>query len=125
LLAEDPGAGGGVVMVDIFAEGVVEMSPAAMRMRSVLWQRALAIHRSQIAFARGAWTGALIIRMPVAVKQRRTRRVLPSLSLIRNFRPLVHSPRSMSALRASCTVQAAAGWAQPNEDQVKTEGRES
>ena len=39
-----------------------------MRMRSVHSRRALAIHRSQIAFARGAWTGVVMIRMPVAVK---------------------------------------------------------
>ena len=31
-------------------------------------RRALAIHRSQMAFARGAWTGVLMIRMPIAVK---------------------------------------------------------
>jgi len=32
-------------------------------MRSVHSRRALAIHRSQIAFARGAWTGVLMIWM--------------------------------------------------------------
>jgi hypothetical protein len=31
-------------------------------------RRALAIHRSQIAFARGAWTGVVMIRGPAAVK---------------------------------------------------------
>lgn len=31
-------------------------------------RRALAIHRSQIAFARGAWTGVVMIRMPAAAK---------------------------------------------------------
>jgi hypothetical protein len=30
-------------------------------------RRALAIHRSQIALARGAWTGVVMIRMPAAM----------------------------------------------------------
>src|ERR1035441_7974404 len=69
----------------------------AMRMRSVHSRRALAIHRSQIAFARGAWIGVLIIRMPAAVKTASNASVyLASRSLIRNFRPPVRSPRSMS-----------------------------
>ena len=45
---------------------------------------ALAIHRSQIAFARGAWTGVLIIRMPAAVKTASNAAVyLASRSLIK------------------------------------------
>src|ERR1039457_7156951 len=59
-------------------------------MRSVHSRRALAIHRSQIAFARGAWTGVLIIRRPAAVKTASNPSVyLASRSLIRNVRPPV------------------------------------
>ena len=51
-------------------------------------RRALEIQRSQIAFARGAWTGVLMICMPVAVKTASNASVyLASRSLIRNFRP--------------------------------------
>src|ERR1019366_6125962 len=83
-----------------------------MRMRSVHSRRALAIHRSQMAFARGAWTGVLIIRRPDAVKTASKPSVyLASWSLIRNFRPPVRSPKSMTMFRACCTVQAAVGWA--------------
>ncbi len=56
-------------------------------------RRALAIHRSQIAFARGARTGVVMIRVPVAVKTASNASVyLASRSLIRNFRLLVCSP---------------------------------
>jgi hypothetical protein len=58
-------------------------------------RRALAIHRSQIAFVRGAWTGVVMIRMPTAVKTASNASVyLASRSLIRNFRPPVRSPKS-------------------------------
>jgi len=84
----------------------------AMRSRSVHSRRALAIHRSQIAFARGAWTGVVMIRMPAAVKTASNASVyLASRSLIRNFRLPARSPRSMSVFRACCAVQAAVGWA--------------
>jgi len=75
-------------------------------------RRALAIHRSQIAFARGARTGVVMTRVPVAVKTASNASVyLASRSLIRNFKPSVRSPRSISVFRACCTVQAAVGWA--------------
>jgi hypothetical protein len=62
LLAEGPVRPVGVVVIDILAEDVVEMSRPAMRMRSVHSCRALAIQRSQIAFARCARTGVAIVR---------------------------------------------------------------
>src|ERR1019366_5378426 len=62
LLAEGPVRPVGVVVIDILAEDVVEMSRPAMRMRSVHSRRALAIQRSQIAFARCARTGVAIVR---------------------------------------------------------------
>ena len=75
-------------------------------------RRALAIQRSQIAFARGARTGVAMTRMPAAAKTASNASVyLASRSLIRNFRPSVRSPRSMSVFRACWTVQAAVGWA--------------
>jgi len=50
-------------------------------------RRALAIHRSQIAFAGGAWTGVVMIGVPVAVKTAPNVPVyLASRSLIRNFK---------------------------------------
>lgn len=75
-------------------------------------RRALAIHLSQIAFARGAWTGVVMIRMSAAVKTPSNASVyLASRSLIRNFKPSVRSPASMRTFRACWTVQAALGWA--------------
>ncbi len=74
-------------------------------------RRALAIHRSQIAFARR------LDRRPDdphagAVKTASNASVyLASRSLIRNLRPSARSSRSMSMFRACCTVQAAVGWA--------------
>src|SRR6266851_3802500 len=65
-----------------------------MRMRSVHSRQALATQRSQIAFARGAWTGVVMIRMPVALKTASV--YLASRSLIRNSKPSVRSPKSMS-----------------------------
>src|ERR1035441_509371 len=83
-----------------------------MRMRSVHSPRALATHRSQIAFARGAWTGVLMMWMPAAVKTASNASVyLASRSLIRNFKPPARSPESMSVFRACWTVQAAVGGA--------------
>ena len=50
--------------------------------------------------------------VPVAVKTASNAPVyLASRSLIRNFKPSVRSPRSMSVFRACCTVQAAVGQA--------------
>ena len=52
-------------------------------------RRALAIQRSQIAFARGARTGVVMTRMPAAVKTASNAPVyLASRSLIRNFKPV-------------------------------------
>ena len=73
-------------------------------------RRALAIQRSQIAFARGARTGVAMTCMPAATKTASNAPVyLASRSLIKNFKPSVRSPRSMSVFRACCTVQAAVG----------------
>ena len=50
--------------------------------------RALAIQRSAIAFARGAWTGVLMIRRPIAVNTASNALVnLVSRSRIKNFKP--------------------------------------
>jgi hypothetical protein len=56
-----------------------------MRTRSVHSRRALAIQRSQIAFARGARTGVAMTRMPAATKTASNAPVyLASRSLIKN-----------------------------------------
>ena len=110
-LAECPVRPVGVVVIDVFAEDAVEMSPAGDEDAV----GALAPRAGDPPLAdrvrRGAWTGVLVIRMSTAVKTASNAPVyLASRSLIRNFRPSVRSPKSMSAFRACCTVQAAVGW---------------
>jgi len=78
----------------------------------------------QIAFARGAWDGRLIIRMPVAVKTVSNASVLAIPVPDQEFQTVGPLAKVHERFPARCTVQAA-GWAQPNEDQVKkTEGHE-
>ena len=67
---------------------------------------ALMIQRSQIAFARGAWTGVLIIRLPAAVKTASKASVyLAPRSLIRNFKPSARAPRSHERAQHGIHVQ--------------------
>ena len=74
--------------------------------------RALAIQRSAIAFARGAWTGVWMIRTPVALNTASNAAVnFVSRSRIRNFRPSAWPSRSISRLRACWVTHAPAGWA--------------
>jgi hypothetical protein len=127
LLAEDPVRAVRVVVVGIFAEAVVEMSPARNE-------------NAVSALAAGAGDPPLADRVrarfldgrfdyPHAGRGETASNALVYFAIPvsdQDFRPLVHSPRSMSAFRVCCTVQAAAGRAKPNEDQVKkTEGHES
>lgn len=57
------------------------------RVRSRQSRRALAIQRSAMAFARGAWTGAFTIRPPIAVNAASDAAVnFVSRSRIKNFR---------------------------------------
>ena len=59
-----------------------------------------------------ARTGVAMTRMQAAVKTASNASVyLASRSLIRNCRPSVRSPRSMSVFRACWTVYVAVGWA--------------
>ncbi len=72
-------------------------------------RRALAIHRSQIAFARGAWTGVAMIRMPAAVKTASNnlalslpKRLRTSLAVIvRAAKPMEERPGSRSRAPAT------------------------
>lgn len=78
--------------IDVFAEGVAEVSRADDEDAIGALTPALEIQRSQIAFARGAWTGVLMMRTSVAVKTASNASVyLASRSLIRNFRPPTRS----------------------------------
>jgi hypothetical protein len=102
------GAGGGWLVMDVFAEDVVEMSPAGDEDAVGALAAAVAIQRSQTAFARGAWTDVVIICVPVAVKTASNASVyLASRSLIRNFKPPVRSPKSMRVFGACWTVHSA------------------
>ena len=61
------------------------MPLAVISIRSRHSRRALVIHRSAIAFARGAWTGVLMIRTPAAANTASKAAVnLASRSRIRN-----------------------------------------
>ena len=83
-----------------------------MRIRSRISRRTLPTQRSMIAFARGAWTGVLMIRMPSAWNTVSNPPVnLVSLSRIRNVNWPARSPRSSSRLRACWVTHVAAGWA--------------
>ena len=74
-------------------------------------RRALAIHRSQIAFARGAWTGVAMILMPAAVKTASNASVyLASRSLIRNFSRRFARPASMRKFRAAAPSTRRWDW---------------
>jgi len=110
-LAEGPVRPVGVVVIDVFAESVVQVSPSGDEDAV----GALAPRTGdppQIAFARGARTGVVMTRMPAAVKTASNASVyLASRSLIKNFRPSVRLPQSMSVFRACWTVHAAVGWA--------------
>ena len=64
-------------------------------------RRALAIHLSAIAFARGARTGVLMIRTPMAVNTASNAAVnLASRSRITNLTTSARSSRAISRLRA-------------------------
>ena len=68
--------------------------------------------RSAIAFARGARTGVLMIRMSMAANTASKAAVnLLSRSRIRNRNRRSASSRSMSRLRACWVTQAPVGWA--------------
>ena len=56
-----------VVVIDVLAENEPEMPLARDQHLIQASRRALPTQRSAIAFARGARTGALMIRMPAAV----------------------------------------------------------
>ena len=58
-----------VVVVNLFADGVVQVSSAGDEDPVVHSRRALAIQRLQIAFARGVQTGVVINCMPLALAQ--------------------------------------------------------
>jgi hypothetical protein len=61
------------------------------------------MHRSAMAFAFGAWTGVLMIRIPIEVKTASKAGVnLVSRSRIKNFTASARSPKSMSRLRCGC-----------------------
>jgi hypothetical protein len=110
-LAEGPVRPVGVVVIDVFAEDVVEMSLTGDEEPVGALAPCAGDPRLQIAFARGAWTGVVMIRRPAAVKTASNAAVyLASRSLIRNFRPSVRSPKSIRTFRACCTVHAAVGW---------------
>jgi hypothetical protein len=101
----------GVVVVDVFAEGVVEM-PSAGDEDAV---SALAPGTGDPPFADRVRARRLDRRGddPRAGRgEDGVERVgvLGIRSLIRNFKPSVRSLRSMSVFRACCTVQAAVGW---------------
>ena len=99
-LAEGPVRPVGVVVIDVFAEGVVEMSPAGDEDAV----GALAAGAGDPALADGVRARCLDRRLDNSV-------CLASRSLIRNFSPPVRSPKSMRTFRACWTVQAAVGWA--------------
>ena len=68
--------------------------------------------RSAIAFARGARTGVLMMRISSAVKTASKAAVnLASRSRMRNRNRCPASPRSMVRLRACWVSQAPVGWA--------------
>ena len=76
-------------------------------------RRRVAIQRSQIAFARGAWMGVLMIWMPSAWKTASKLAVyLESRSRIRNWNG---AWRSMSRLRACWVTHGPVGcWVRPS-----------
>ncbi len=72
-----------------------------MRAMDIIVIGILAIHLSAIAFARGAWTGVLIIRTPTAVKAALNAAVnVVSWSRSRNLMPSARSARVISRFRA-------------------------
>ena len=84
----------------------------AVRRRSRHSRRALAIQRSAIAFARGAWTGVFTIRTPIAVNTASNAAVnFVSRSRIKNFKPSARPSRFISRLRARWVTHAPVGWA--------------
>jgi hypothetical protein len=111
-LAEGPVRPVGVVVIDVFAKGVVEMSSAGDEDAV----GALASGAGDPPFADRVRAGCLDRRGDDPDAGRREDGVVPSVylasrSLMRNFRPSVRSPRSMRMFRACCTVHAAVGWA--------------
>jgi hypothetical protein len=54
-----------LALIDVPPEDAVKMSPAVDEDTADALVRALAIHRSQIAFARGVWTGMAMMSMSV------------------------------------------------------------
>ena len=75
-----------VVVIDVLTEDQPQVPFAGYQPRSRHSRRALAIQRSAIAFARGAWTGDLMIRIPAAASTASKAAVnLVSRSRIRNF----------------------------------------
>ena len=111
LLAESPVRAVGVVVIDVFAERVVEM-PSAGDEDAI---GALAPRTGDPALADRVrpWRLARRCDNPRAGRGEDRVGVLGvPVSVVRNFKPSVRSPRSMSVFRACCTVQAAArGWA--------------
>jgi hypothetical protein len=113
LLEQGPVRPVGVVVIHVFAEGVVKMSPAGDEHTvGALAPGAGDPPLTDRVLRAGARTGVVMIRMPAAVKTASSASVyLASRSLIRNLRPPARSPKSMKMFRACWTVQAAVGWA--------------
>src|ERR1017187_8998806 len=100
-LAEGPVRPVGVVVIDVFAKGVVEMSSAGDEDAV----GALASGAGDPPFADRVRAGCLDRRGDDPDAGRREDGVVPSVylasrSLMRNFRPSVRSPRSMRMFRA-------------------------
>jgi hypothetical protein len=112
LLAEGPVRPVGVVVIDVFAEDLLKMSPAGDEDAV----GALAPGAGDPALADRVRARCLDRRLDYPQAGRGEDSVKPSVylvsrSLIRNFRPSVRSLKSMRMFRACCTVQAAVGWA--------------
>jgi len=74
-------------------------------------RRALAIQRSAIAFARGAWTGVLMMRVPAAVRTASDAAVnLVPRSRIKDLIRAAWPSRVIRRLRACWVARSPAGW---------------